>query len=120
MLTQSLLGSPSLAGCEPLINAKLAIERQSIDGSKVKANEMEADLSHQGQSLADQFPMDMETVKLELETELRVCGDEARAGLKTAQNEKHSQQLGDSLMSELQIQAANHKSDVHSLSLIHI
>jgi hypothetical protein len=73
---------------------------------KTKANKIEAKLLNQAQSLLDQLPMDMGEVKEELETQLRECGDQVREGIELAQNEKHLQQIGESLMKELQQQAA--------------
>jgi hypothetical protein len=59
--------------------------------------------------------MDVE-VKQELETELRECSDEARQGMEAAQNKKHLQQTGDSLMAELQRQAAGQRTDMQSVT----
>jgi hypothetical protein len=83
---------------------------------QVKADEIEAELLNQAQSLLDQLPMDMGEVKQELEMELREYGDKVRQGMETAENEKHLQQLGESLMAELQRQAAGHKTDLHSMT----
>jgi hypothetical protein len=69
----------------------------------------------QAQSIVDQLPIDMGEVKQELEMELREYGDKVRKGMEEAQTEKHLQQLGDSLMAELQTQAAEHKSDMNSM-----
>ena len=83
---------------------------------KTTANEIEADLLNQAQSLLDQLPMDMGEVKEELESQLRAYGDQVREGIETAHNEKHLQQMGESLMKELQQQAAGHKMDMHNMA----
>jgi hypothetical protein len=82
---------------------------------QTKADGIELELLNQAQSLLDQLPMDMGEVKQELEMELREYGDKVRQGIKAAQNEQHLQQLGDSLMAELQVQATGHKSDMNSM-----
>jgi hypothetical protein len=51
-----------------------------------------------------------------IESELLRHGDEVRQGIEAAHNEKHLQQIGESLMAELQLQAAGHKSDMHSMA----
>jgi hypothetical protein len=76
-----------------------------------------ADLLNQAQSLLDQLPMDMGEVKEELETQLQECGNQVQEGVESAQNEKHLQQIGESLiMKELQQQAAGHKLDMHNMA----
>ena len=83
---------------------------------KTKANEIEADLLNQAQSLLDQLPMDMGEIKEELESQLRAYGNRMREGIESAHNEKHLQQMGESLMRELQQQAAGHKTDMHNMA----
>jgi hypothetical protein len=75
---------------------------------KTKANEIEAKSLTQAQSLLDQPPMDMGEAKEELETQLRERGDQVREGVESAQNEKHLQQTGESLMKETRRKLTSH------------
>ena len=69
----------------------------------------------EAQSILDQMPMDMGNIKEEMETEMRLYGDNVQLDLEQANEEAHLSTVASALMAEMQHQAAQHKTDLNSL-----
>lgn len=69
----------------------------------------------EAQCILNQMPLDMGILKDELQDELRTYGDGACGDLEYAHEEHHLQTIGQSLMTELQHQAAAHKTKLNNI-----
>jgi hypothetical protein len=69
----------------------------------------------EAQVILNQMPLDMGSLKKELEMELCTYGDKVRQDLQEGQNENHLRALGQTLMTELRQQTKTYKAEFNSL-----
>jgi hypothetical protein len=93
------------------------IHKESLrKATESRMNKIQQALQNEAKNILNKMPTDMEELKEDLEAELRAYGDGVLQDLEEAKHqERHLQTMGESLIKELQTQAAAHKTDLNNI-----
>jgi hypothetical protein len=89
--------------------------KKSLKATESRMSKIQQALQNEAQNIPNKMPTDMEELKEDLEAELRAYEDGVRQDLEEAHQERHLQTMGESLIGELQTQAAAYKTDLNDL-----